>query len=216
MLREAALSLQGTPRLRGWHRGQGDAVSHRGWWLPCKRDRAEHRVTQLGKPVEDPSSPNTALRTPRRAVGPHLSPAAAAAPILGGPAVGARSWAHNAQRDSRAPPGTATTKLPFIPWQLPPGPAMGGHGARDPPRAQGPTNSPALPPGGRGCRALPRHSRRQDGRGLWPDVTMTACGPHGPAAMNSWPRNAHQAARQSPLPAWGRPWGSPGDLPRSG
>lgn len=66
----------------------------------------------------------------------------------GTPAAGARRWAHNAQRNSRAPPGTATTKLPFIPWQLPPGPAMGVHRARDPPRAQGPTHSPATLPRG--------------------------------------------------------------------
>lgn len=31
--------------------------------------------------------------------------------------------------------------------------------------------------------------------------------------MNSWPRNAHEAARQSPLPSWGRPWGNPGGSP---
>lgn len=55
--------------------------------------------------------------------------------------------AHNAQRDSRAPPGTATTKLPFMPWQLPPSPAVGGHGARDPQGHRDPHTALPLSPG---------------------------------------------------------------------
>lgn len=191
--------------------------------------RGTEQVTQLGKPVKDlpkQLSGDTALSPQTHPSGARWggrwNPTSALLLLpqsWRAPAVGARSWAHNAQRDSRAPPGTAATKLPFIPWQLPPGPAVGGHGARDPPTGTGTHTLPCHSPRGDedverfrgtvGCAG----GRMGAGRGLtspWQPVAPIA---PRPAAMTSRPRNAHQAARQSPLPAWGRPWGSTGISP---
>lgn len=91
-------------------------------------------------------------------------------------------------------------------------PCRGGtRGQRPPPPwAQGPPHCPATLPRGTRTSSAPvapseagwaRAVSRRPRDSPWPPSL------HGPAAMNSWPRNAHQAARQSPLPAVGQPGG---------
>lgn len=122
------------------------------------------------------------------------------------PMPGARRRVHNAQREpAGAPPGTAATKPPFFPGQLPPRPRCGGTRGQRPHTGTGTHTLPRRSSRrmrGR-FRRCSRHGRRQDGRGprgltsplrpyvpqhramLWPGLST---------AMNSWPRNVHEAA----------------------
>lgn len=237
-LRRGALSLQGIPRGGGW-RGRGhNAVAHQGRWLPCNTGRAEQMITQRGQPRPPKHSPGeqgcpwpqglrTVPRSPQeRQRDPHPSPPAV--PVSGG-AHAAPRWVPGAGCTMHSGTGRGSARhrrhkaVLLPPTAATPAPPRGDAGTETPRRHRDPRASPSLSPEDAGLLppALAAEPEAGWARAPRPDVTAPAHVPQrramprpGPrTAMNSWPRNAHEAAAgKQPPPCVG-----PGhSLPRRG